>query len=34
MNSNDLKKLLEDVKNGSIDVEHAYKEIKNLPYET
>ncbi|WP_024831555.1 nickel pincer cofactor biosynthesis protein LarB [Ruminiclostridium josui] len=33
MNSNDLKKLLEDVKNGSIDVEHAYKEIKNLPYE-
>ncbi len=33
MNSNDLKKLLEDVKNGSVDVEHAYKEIKDLPYE-
>ncbi len=32
-NSNDLKKLLEDVKNGSVDVEHAYKEIKDLPYE-
>ncbi len=33
MNSNELKKLLEDVKNGSVDVEHAYKEIKDLPYE-
>ncbi len=33
MNSDDLKKLLEDVKNGSVDVEHAYKEIKDLPYE-
>jgi NCAIR mutase (PurE)-related protein len=33
MNSNDLKKLLEDVRNGSVDVEHAYKEIKDLPYE-
>lgn len=33
MNSNDLKKLLEDVKNGSVDVEKAYKEIKALPYE-
>lgn len=33
MNSNELKKLLEDVKNGSIDIEQAYKEIKALPYE-
>lgn len=33
MNSEELKKLLEDVKNGSVEVEEAYKEIKLLPYE-
>lgn len=33
MNSNELKKLLEDVKNGSVEIDQAYKEIKSLPYE-
>ncbi len=33
MDSQELKQLLEDVKNGSIDIEQAYKEIKALPYE-
>ena len=33
MNSNELKKLLEDVKNGSVEIEEAFKEIKSLPYE-
>lgn len=33
MNSNELKKLLEDVKNGSVEIEEAFKEIKALPYE-
>ncbi|PYG86920.1 hypothetical protein LY28_02541 [Ruminiclostridium sufflavum DSM 19573] len=33
MNSKELKKLLEDVKTGSVEVEQAYKEIKALPYE-
>lgn len=33
MNSNELKKLLEDVKNGSVEIDQAYKKIKDLPYE-
>ncbi len=33
MNSDELKKLLEDVKNGYVEIEQAYKEIKALPYE-
>ena len=33
MNSKELKKLLEDVKNGTVEIEQAYKEIKALPYE-
>lgn len=33
MNSDELKILLEGVKNGSVDIEHAFKEIKALPYE-
>lgn len=33
MNSDELKKLLEDVKSGSVEIEQAYKEIKALPYE-
>ena len=33
LDSQELKQLLEDVKNGSIDIEQAYKEIKALPYE-
>jgi len=33
MNSEELKKLLEDVKNGSVEIEEAFKEIKSLPYE-
>ena len=33
MNSKELMKLLEDVKNGSVEVEQAYKDIKALPYE-
>jgi NCAIR mutase (PurE)-related protein len=33
LNSEELKQLLEDVKNGSVEIEQAYKEIKALPYE-
>lgn len=33
MNSTELKKLLEGVKDGTVDIEKAYKEIKALPYE-
>ncbi|MHB8061127.1 MAG: nickel pincer cofactor biosynthesis protein LarB [Ruminiclostridium sp.] len=33
MNSEELKKLLEDVKDGSVEIEQAFKEIKALPYE-
>jgi len=33
MNSTELKKLLEDVKDGTVEIEQAYKEIKALPYE-
>jgi len=33
MNSDELKKLLEDVKDGTVEIEQAYKEIKALPYE-
>jgi NCAIR mutase (PurE)-related protein len=33
MDSNELHKLLENVKNGTVDIEHAFKEIKQLPYE-
>jgi NCAIR mutase (PurE)-related protein len=33
MNSNELKELLEGVKNGSVEIDHAFKEIKSLPYE-
>ena len=33
MNSDELKKFLEDVKNGYVEIEQAYKEIKALPYE-
>jgi hypothetical protein len=29
----DLKKILEDVKNNNIDIEHALDKLKNLPYE-
>ncbi len=28
-----IKSLLEDVKNGNLDIEHAVKALKNLPYE-
>jgi len=33
MNSDQLKALLEGVKNGTVDIDHAFKEIKALPYE-
>jgi NCAIR mutase (PurE)-related protein len=33
MNSDELKKLLEGVKDGSVEIDQAYKEIKALPYE-
>lgn len=33
MNSNQLKKLLEDVRDGSVEIEQAFNEIKALPYE-
>jgi NCAIR mutase (PurE)-related protein len=33
MDSNELQELLENVKNGTVDIEHAFKEIKQLPYE-
>lgn len=33
MNSEELKSLLEGVKNGTVDIDLAYKEIKALPYE-
>jgi len=33
MDSNELKKLLEDVKDGKVEVEQAYSELKVLPYE-
>jgi len=33
MNSEELKKLLSNVKDGTVEIEQAYKEIKALPYE-
>lgn len=33
MNSLELRNLLEGVKEGSVDIEHAYSQIKALPYE-
>lgn len=33
MNSEELKKLLANVKDGTVEIEQAYKEIKALPYE-
>lgn len=33
MNSDELKKLLEDVKAGTVEIDQAYKELKALPYE-
>ena len=33
MNSEELKALLEGVKNGTIEIDRAFKEIKALPYE-
>src|SRR5659263_71864 len=33
MNEDALKKLLEDVKDGKVEIESAYDQLKSLPYE-